>query len=158
MKLLVFSDTHNSPSRMLEIVPKEKDVAACIHLGDGLHDAEVLSAIYPELPVYRVKGNCDPAQGDPSEGLIPFGGVLIFYTHGNMYGVKSGIEELWQAASEKGADIALYGHTHIPKYEERDGIILFNPGSLNLPRTEPGTYGVITVEDGVPNFEIKEYK
>ena len=48
------------------------------------------------------------------------------------------------AAKEKGADIALYGHTHVAHDEEVDGIRLFNPGSLGYEKS----FGVIEIRDG----------
>ena len=38
------------------------------------------------------------------------------------------------------------GHTHVRVNEERDGILLFNPGSVGLPKDGAHSYGVY--EDG----------
>ena len=78
-------------------------------------------------------------------------------THGHKYGVKRGIEVAAEAAIRKGADLLLYGHTHVPmeKYipqgETVGDVILpkplriFNPGSLG---DSEGSFGVIEIRGG----------
>ena len=159
MKLLVFSDTHHRAQRLLNTVAQhEGDVDACIHLGDGIGDALQLQGVFPHIPVYMVQGNCDPARNQPSESLEPFGGISIFFTHGHAYGVKDNLDALWWHAKRRGAGAVLYGHTHIPNYTFQGGLHLFNPGSLSLPRFGPATYGLITIADGAPTFEICRYE
>lgn len=154
-KLLVFSDTHGHGQPMLDVVAGQGAGAdACFFLGDGVRDTEMLREVYPQLPLYTVRGNCDMASFEPDDGLAPFGGLLIYYTHGHLLQVKDGLEALWWRARRNKADIVLYGHTHIPVYGEREGVHFFNPGSIALPRFGPPSYGVITIEDGKPGFEI----
>jgi hypothetical protein len=49
-----------------------------------------------------------------------------------------------------GADVVVYGHSHIPEDREGlDGQRLFNPGSATDRRAQPvHTYGVLEIEDG----------
>lgn len=154
MKLLAFSDTHGHPQRMLDAVAQEPDAAACFFLGDGEQAPAALREAFPALPVYTARGNCDLASLEPAEGLVPFGGVLFFYTHGHAYRVKEGLNALCLAARRHGADAALFGHTHMPSYALRGGVHLFNPGSIALSRCGGPTYGRILVENQVPAFEI----
>lgn len=154
MKLLVFSDTHNRPQHMLDAVAEEQNADACFFLGDGANDPAALAEAYPQLPLYAVQGNCDPGSFEPYDGLAPFGGVLFFYTHGHTFSVKEGLDLLWWTARRRKADAALFGHTHIPYYEYRNGIHLFNPGSIALPRFGSPTYGRIIIENKTPHFEI----
>ena len=86
----------------------------------------------------------------PAEGLAPFAGVLFFYTHGHHYGVKMGTDRLAESAGERGADVALFGHTHRRALVRGIGTAatVFNPGSLR----DGGSYGVITVTDGECQF------
>ncbi len=30
--------------------------------------------------------------------------------------------------------MAIYGHTHMPEIEEENGVVIYNPGSISLPR------------------------
>jgi putative phosphoesterase len=49
-----------------------------------------------------------------------------------------------------GADVVVFGHSHIPLNADVDGLRLFNPGSPTDRRRQPvGTYGVLELEDGV---------
>lgn len=131
-------------------------VHSVLFLGDGARDADAVEAAFPALAFYRVSGNCDIGGFTPESGLAAFGGVLFFYTHGHNYQVKSGLGGLWQEAKRRGADVALFGHTHVAHCELVEGIYLFNPGSLSLPRNGISTYGIITIENSRPQFEIRE--
>ena len=113
-KILVISDVHGR-LRDLRWVLNNETADAMFYLGDGLYDLNAaLEMCKPPIPypIYRVAGNCDVNYSEPSEGLAPFGGVLFFYTHGHHYGVKMGSERLAESAGERGADVALFGHTH----------------------------------------------
>ncbi len=159
MKILVISDTHHRVQRLLDTVAKhEKEIGACIHLGDGLSDAAKLRAVFPRLVLYAVPGNCDPGFGQAGEGLETFDGVPVFYTHGHQYGVKESLGRLCRKARDCGATVALYGHTHIPHYAYQNGVHLFNPGSLTMPRFGPATYGLLSTGGGAPSFEVCEFE
>ena len=94
---------------------------------------------------------------EPYDGLAAFDQVIVFYTHGHMYGVKYDLDTLADAASARGAEVALFGHTHIPHAETRSGVFLFNPGSCGRCYTGPNTYGILTLADGkVVSHEHKE--
>ena len=43
---------------------------------------------------------------------------------------------------EAGADLAVFGHTHIPFYENSGNLILLNPGSIKYTRT----FGIIEID------------
>lgn len=147
-RVLVISDSHGARDSLRWVLTHEQ-ADALIYLGDGLADLDVVAEVKPKgFFVYRVRGNCDFAfPAEPVVGLAGFGGVLIFYTHGHMYGVKSGLYQLAEVADERMADIALYGHTHRQQvdFEELEGKpTLFNPGSLGFG----GQYGVLECEEG----------
>ena len=69
-----------------------------------------------------VRGNCDFGSDLPLTGEFTAQGVKIFYTHGHYYGVKSGLYTLACAARERGAQVALYGHTHNALEDYDDGL------------------------------------
>lgn len=153
-RVLVVSDVHGRLPA-LRWVLKNETADAMFFLGDGLFDLDgAVNLLRDPLPypVYRVCGNCDVGFQDPAEGLVPIGGVLFFYTHGHRYYVKSGYSELADAARSRGADVALFGHTH-RRTLVYDGIpdmpTLFNPGSLR----DQGIYGVITIQDGKCSYD-----
>lgn len=147
-KLLILSDSHNSPDVVQRILRDETDVDALIFLGDGLRDLEQGLTQHPRLRTYAVAGNCDYGALEPLDGLAAFDKTVVFYTHGHMYGVKYDLDTLAQAAAARGAEVALFGHTHIPLAEQRGGVFLFNPGSCGRCYTGPDTYGILTLDDG----------
>ena len=50
--------------------------------------------------------------------------------------MQSGLADIKSVAKSKGADIVMFGHTHIPVIDYDDDIIALNPGSLSHPRQE----------------------
>ena len=55
------------------------------------------------------------------------------------------------------ADAVVFGHSHLPLYEERDGFQIFNPGSPTERRRAPAhTMGLARVEGGRVAFELLE--
>ena len=161
MKILVFSDTHGDTERMFWILKDvKKHISAVIHAGDYESDAAQIEKKYPDLPVYGVCGNCDFAQIMPPVRIIELCGKRILITHGHRYNVHSGYMNLAYTALENGADICIFGHTHIPVIEKHEDIFIINPGSLSRPRgfSKP-SYAVIDIDDnGVINPKIIEYK
>jgi hypothetical protein len=48
-----------------------------------------------------------------------------------------------------GAELIVFGHSHIPMDETGDGVRIFNPGSPTDRRRQPhGTIGLLDIEDG----------
>ena len=104
-KLLVLSDSHGGRTAIERVLRKEsKNIDALIFLGDGLRDLELALTLCPKLRAYSVAGNCDYGALEPTDGLAAFDGVVIFYTHGHMYGVKYDLDTLADAASARGAE------------------------------------------------------
>ena len=125
--------------------------------GDGLRDLEEALTFYPKMKVYAVAGNCDFGALEPLDGLAAFDQVVIFYTHGHMYGVKYDLDTLTDAAEARGAEVALFGHTHVPVAEQHGAVCLFNPGSCGRCYTGPNTYGILTLDKGrIVHHEHKE--
>lgn len=156
-KLLILSDSHNSRSAIERILRAEPDAGALIFLGDGLRDLEQALMSFPKTRAYAVAGNCDYGALEPLDGLAAFEQVVVFYTHGHMYGVKYDLDTLAEAAAARGADVALFGHTHVPYAEQRGKVFLFNPGSCGRCYTGPDTYGVLQLDAGkVVSWEHKE--
>lgn len=154
-KILVVSDVHGR-LRDLRWVLQNESADALFFLGDGLYDLNAaleLRKTPVPYPIYRVAGNCDAGYPEPTEGMAPFGGVLFFYTHGHHYSVKSGSERLAQCAGGRGADVALFGHTHVKELTRYPGTAatVFNPGSLR----DSASYGVIEIVDGECSFGWK---
>ena len=161
-KLLVISDSHGNHAMIHRVVEQERPFDYLVHCGDI--EGKMQDILAPEpFGVYCVCGNCDSYGSYPAELTFDAEGHRIFITHGHRYGVHGGSALLAAAAVARGADIALYGHTHRPEisYNEENGVFIINPGSIALPRTgsPKGNYAVITLEEGQkPITEIRKIR
>ena len=53
------------------------------------------------------------------------------------------------------ARIAVFAHSHMPVSEDRDGFLIFNPGSPTWPRKAPfPSIGILWIEPGRVEGEI----
>ena len=102
---------------------------AVIFLGDITEDTLDIRSVFPELPLYRVAGNCDYERDDVKECKL--GGKRFLLCHGHQYGVKTGLERLWTEGLRRQVDVVLFGHTHRQYAETRNGILYLNPGSAS---------------------------
>ena len=151
MKVLIFSDSHKNLGAMTKVVEKEAPVDWIIHAGDVCCDVEDLEIMYPRIPIAYVAGNNDYFVRDvPTDRFFELGGVKIFLTHGHNYGVKYSYAKLLKKATELGADIAVFGHTHQAHCEKIGNVTLFNPGAA------PRSYGVLEINNGEFNSEIRK--
>ena len=155
MKLLVFSDSHGHIERM-SLAVKQAAPDVVLHLGDNIGDARKLSAQLPNTAVYMVKGNCDSYAIGDLEQTLCLEGAKIYMAHGHMYNVKMGLTSFVYRAQETGADIALYGHTHVAALERLNGLWLMNPGQMKRhDRDFAATYGIISLKGGKIDIKLK---
>jgi putative phosphoesterase len=133
MLIAVVSDTHRVTKYINSAKKLIKSADILIHLGDNVDDVEMLEQDF-HGKVYAVAGNCDFANKFPKEAIIEVNNRKIFFTHGDLYGVKNSINNIYYKGRELGADIVLFGHTHQQLIERGENIILLNPGSVSLPR------------------------
>lgn len=147
MKILVISDTHGDVKMLRKALDENPDIMHAFHLGDLTADVDAVRADYPERTFYCVCGNNDFGSQYPPTGLCKLNGRTIYYTHGHLQRVHAHFYGLIAEARQYGADIVLFGHTHIPYATETDGIYLFNPGSASRPRMGNKGYGVIVLSD-----------
>lgn len=151
VKILIASDSHGLTGELQELIEKYKDdVDAFVHCGDS-----ELGPDYKALEGYiGVTGNCDLDGKLPPSLVLNIEGMKIFVAHGHKYGVYYSLESLYEAAVEAGCSVALYGHSHVLKVDEREDCLLINPGSLSNSRSGFGnTYAILTIEDDV--YDIK---
>lgn len=126
----IFSDSHRDCRSLGLLLDKMGFIDAACFLGDVASDAaylrEVLAAMPHEPPLYAVRGNNDLTTALPDELVVELGGKRAYLTHGHM---RCGPMSLVYKAQENHAQIALFGHTHMPFCETVQGILLLNPGS-----------------------------
>lgn len=161
MKLLVLSDTH-IPHRAREI-PRALNpfFEACdgiIHAGDFTTLDVLVELEAWGKPVYAVWGNMDEEalyRRLPQHMVTEVGGLRIGITHGA--GAPVGIVERVVGVFEKDAvDLIIFGHSHTALIEERDGLILLNPGSpTDTVYARQQTFGWIELDPGWIRVEIR---
>ena len=113
LDIVVFSDSHGNSARMRDIIDGTgADVV--IHLGDGANDIESIEKTDRRRRLYiYVRGNCDFFSSDlPYTREFTLLGRKFLIMHGHTAGVKHGTAALEAIASDRGADIVMYGHTH----------------------------------------------
>ena len=140
MRLAVISDTHlpRGRRRLPDRCVAELGAADLIlHGGDLVTEEvlEVLEAVGP--PVRAVLGNVDdPAlAGRLPEALeVDADGVRIAMVH-DAGPAKGRLERLRRRFP--GADVVVFGHSHIPLHEQDGGFQIFNPGSPTDHRRQP---------------------
>ncbi len=167
MKLLVFSDVHGRADRAKAAILRHQDADAVLFLGDGLREVEEMSFDRPNLTPISVRGNCDcfslygaVSSDAPTERMLAFGELKILMMHGyTPHDVKYGADAAIAYAARRGADVLLYGHTHVreecylPEGSDLGGGILLdhpmwvmNPGSVGRPADGIPSYGLIHIE------------
>ncbi len=144
MRILVVSDTHGNENALLQAFKQAGETDLLIHIGDGENDTLILKDVY-KSPVIRVAGNCDMGSKAPKELILSIEEKQVLITHGDRHYVKSGIETLAGHGYASCADIVLYGHTHIPLAEQRENLLLLNPGALCMHRGTK-TFAVINIQ------------
>lgn len=152
MKILIVSDSHGMNGPLRAVILKENP-DMLIHLGDSEYMQSEIArwAGAPKTACIFVRGNCDNSYCDPSivkdEAVFSLKGHRIFCSHGHQQRVNYGLLTLSLTAQEKGCDICMFGHTHIPYDSHGDAVNSFrgfddiptgprilNPGSISVPR------------------------
>ena len=159
MKILIISDSHGYHDLLRRAIGQEAPIDMLIHAGDVEGDLEQILGKKREYEIYAVAGNMDWSDSLEDELCFDVCGHKIFLAHGHRYGVHGGTWRLVEAAKELGADIAVYGHTHVPDYGKEEGVLVINPGSIAKPRQQGWrkTYAVMTIDDrdGTVDVEFK---
>ena len=155
MRIAVVADTHMPRGRRRLPVEHLRGADLILHAGDLSTVAvlDELEALGP--PVAAVLGNVDePALAArlPEERVVDAEGARIAMVH-DAGPAKRRLERLRLRFPE--ADAVVFGHSHIPLHEERDGFQIFNPGSPTDRRRQPRhTMGVAEVAGGEVRFRL----
>jgi hypothetical protein len=148
MKIGIVSDTHGLFRP--EIAPALAGVERILHLGDVGKPA-VLKELGKIAPVTAVRGNVD-REGScaelPETDVVLIADRYVYMLH-DLHTLH-----LDPAAGKFAA--VLSGHTHVPNFYTRKGVLYFNPGSCGPRRFRlPVTVGLLTVgKDGEFNARI----
>lgn len=141
MKLGIVSDTHGLLRP--DLIPKLEGVDRILHLGD-VGKISVLEELAKIAPVTAVRGNVDREGACaklPETEVILVEGQYIYMLHD----LKT--LHLDPAAGKFAA--VLHGHTHVPNFYTKKGVLYFNPGSCGPRRFElPVSVGLLTITKG----------
>jgi putative phosphoesterase len=143
----VISDTHGLLRP--EAIAALHGVDRILHAGD-VGDPEILVALAQIAPVTAVRGNVDTkawAAGLSQTEIVEVDGVAIYMLHD--------LSQLDLKLEAAGIQAVVYGHSHQPKIDQKNGVLFFNPGSAGPRRfNKPTTIGKLTVKAGVVRAEI----
>ncbi len=158
MNTLIISDIHGSYQQLEKVLSTPHAFETLILVGDSLYHgprnpilkdynpqkvADLLNAI--SVSIIAVRGNCD---AEVDQMLLDFPMMQdysqlhtethsFFITHGHIIEPKD--------AHTTKADVFISGHTHVPGFNDLNGTLCFNPGSISLPKEgHPPTYGMIS--------------
>lgn len=123
--------------------------AHIIHAGD-VGEAEILEQLAEIAPVTAIRGNVDKAawlRRLPETEVVEVGGISIYVLHD--------LNELDLKPEAAGFQAVIYGHSHVPKQEMRNGVLYFNPGSAGPRRFKlPVTMGKLIIAEGQLRGEV----
>jgi len=152
MRVLVISDTHLTAKgdKLPAIIKQEaKACDCCLHSGD-FSTYSVFEALSSWTKVYGVCGNMDDGSVRaklPRKQIIGLEEVKVGLIHGAGHPSRL-IDYLKKefAKDADGVDIFVFGHSHCPLDEIKDGKIYFNPGSATDTVFAPyRSYGILDI-------------
>jgi len=145
----VISDTHGLLRP--QAVATLRGVAHILHAGD-VGSPEILEELRTIAPITVVRGNVDQgawALGIPHNQVVEIEGVSIYVLHI--------LSELDLKPEASGFAAVVYGHSHKPASEVRNGVLYFNPGSAGPRRFKlPVTVGKLVVDGERVRGEVVE--
>jgi uncharacterized protein len=145
----LISDTHGlvRPEALAALQGSE----LIIHAGD-IGKPEVLDELRAIAPTVAVRGNNDTqawAAAVPEKEIVEAGGRQIWVLHR--------IGQLYREPVADGCAAVVFGHTHQPWVETRNGVLYINPGSAGPRRFKlPVTVGRLWVTRDGLRSEIVE--
>ncbi len=152
-KILVVSDTHvptiaqRLPGKILE---EARSCDLIIHAGDVVSD-DVLATLSMVKRVEAVRGNMDfprLASKLPVSRIVYQGRWRVGVTHGHIGRGRDTPDRAASVFQGEKVDCVVFGHSHVQLKEEKDGVLLFNPGSPAAGRGGLGnSYGILELGD-----------
>jgi len=148
MILGVLSDTHGLLRPEARDALQNSDLI--IHAGD-IGSFEVLKELRAIATTIAVRGNIDRGAWTdtlPFTEVVEAGGTRLLLLHD--------ISKLDIDPKAAGFSAVIYGHSHRPKAEMRDGVLFFNPGSAGRRRFDlPVTVAELRVNEGKLSYDFK---
>lgn len=149
MRIGILADTHLRAGQHLpaRVYQELVNTQLILHAGDIL-TAQLLEDLSYLAPVRAVRGNCDGWELAhlPTKDTMEIEGWRIGLVHGNAGVGKTTPDRALNTFAGDNVNIVVFGHSHIPYLQQKDGILLFNPGSPTDKRSQPDySLGIIEV-------------
>lgn len=140
MKILIVSDNHRDETRLYDLLNIYDDIDLWLHCGDSefYNDNKLWNS-------YRtVRGNMDWEEKFPEVRTEKASDFNVVVLHGHRHQVRMTNDLMLEEAKRNDAKIVFYGHTHVAKVEEEQGVYFINPGSISQPRGDlkVGSYAI----------------
>lgn len=142
----ILSDTHGHLSDAAKQALQGVDLI--IHAGD-VEVQKTLHELRQIAPVHVVRGNMDRSpetRNLPLTQVVEVGQALFYVVHI--------LQDLDINPKAAGFHAVVYGHTHEPALQDRNGVWFINPGSASYPRRVPNP-SVALVEVQETNLSSK---
>src|SRR5699024_7373594 len=132
-----------------EFAIEHGDIDLILHAGDTTSDAKNI-AYETGIECICVRGNNDFFDyiNEDCE-LIDIGEYRILLTHGHKENIYNGYQKLLNKAKNYGANIVIFGHTHVYLNKKYNDILLLNPGSPSLPRDGKPSFLIMHINDKI---------
>jgi uncharacterized protein len=145
----VISDTHGLLRP--QAIEALQGSVRILHAGDVGAPA-IIEALAKTAPVTAIRGNVDTAPWArtlPKTEIIEINAVSIYMLHD--------LSQLDIKPEAAGFRVVVFGHSHHPKIEEKNGVLYFNPGSAGPRRFNlPVSLGKLTIRAGIIRAELVE--
>jgi hypothetical protein len=149
MRIGVISDTHGLLRP--EAVDALKGVDHIIHAGD-IGSQRVLEELLKIAPLDAVWGNVDEGRWVrtiPRDKILKLGPLRLYVIHD--------LDDMEVNPNEEGFAAVIFGHSHEPENDMRNGVLFFNPGSAGPRRFHlPVALGFLTIQGRSVSGEIRD--
>lgn len=157
MLIGLISDTHipdrakNIPSKIFEAF---ENVDMILHAGD-VTSKEVLDKLGEIAPTVAIQGNTDRYYGFelPKNEVIEVDDLKIGLIHGEVY-PRADTQQLLYLAKQLDVNILVTGHSHQPKIEQIEDVLLLNPGSPTVPKLADRTVMLLEIDNNNVDVEL----
>jgi putative phosphoesterase len=147
MRIGLIADTHGLLRP--EALDALRGCERILHAGD-IGNPAVLEGLATIAPVTAIRGNNDSATWAcdlPDVCTLRIDGIVIHMLHD--------LKELAARPPAEPVDVIVAGHSHRPLVEQRDGVLLVNPGSAGRRRFKlPVTVGELRIAGGTVEARV----
>jgi len=143
LRVFVLADTHDHLPENLEALAERAD--EIWHLGDLCAPSLLVRLESVGPPVTLVRGNCDSNFEWP---------LMVDLVRNR---VRFRLVHIAPSSPPLDVDVLLHAHTHLPRYEQKDGVLFLNPGCVTRPnRGAPPSVATLTIgKDGKLTWKLR---